>query len=326
VINVTVTGTAAPQATVTVPGVTNNGPAVSVGSAVVNTPTAPYTFTIANTGSLPLNVGTIVSSNPDFVVSSVSPNPIPAGGTGTFTVVATPSAIGTSTGTLTIPSNDPSGAFVINVSATGTGAPTGPGIQVRGKSSQIVANNSSFIIGANTINTPTAPYTFTITNIGGAPLTITNVITTSGFSSTQPAATIAPGVSSTFTVTGIPNNANATRYGTVTILSNDPLGSFTINVGVNVGTPTGVRALSSTEIEMFPNPTTLGYSNIEFNGSFDDVVVTVYSADGSRAIIKEFSSAVDESRRLEVQDLPAGVYFVEVVTAQGTIMKRLIKQ
>jgi endo-1,4-beta-D-glucanase Y len=327
VINVAVTGTAAPQATVTIPGVTNNGTAVSIGSAVVGNPTAPYTFTISNTGSLPLNVGTITSSNPDFVVTQVTPNPIPAGGTGTFTVTATPSAIGTSTGAITIPSNDPGSPFVINVSAIGTGTPTGASLQLKGKSNQIVANNSSFIIGANTINTPTAPYTFTITNIGGANLTIANIIATSGFSATQPfPATIAAGASQTFTVTGVPNDASATRWGTITIMSNDAATPLTLNVGVNVGTPTGVRALTSTDIQMFPNPTTLGYSNIEFNGSFDDVVVTVYSADGSKAFTKDYSSVVDGDRQLEVQDLPAGVYFVEVATAQGKIIQRLIKQ
>ena len=98
-----------------------------------------------------------------------------------------------------------------------------------------------------------------------------------------------------------------------------------MNVGVNVGTPTGVRTLSSTDIQMFPNPT-VGYSNIEFNGSFDDVVVTVYSADGSKAFTKAYSSVIDGARQLEVQDLPAGVYFVEVATAQGKIVQRLIKQ
>ena len=327
VVNVTITGTSAPQATVTIPGVTNNGAAVSIGSAVVGNPTAPYTFTISNTGSLPLAVGTITSSNPDFAVTQISPTgSIPAGGTATFTVTATPSAIGTSAGIITIPSNDPSSPFKINVAATGTGAPTGPALQVRGKSNQIVANNSTFIIGANAINTPTAPYTFTIVNIGGAPLTIKNVIATTGFSATQPfPATIAAGASQTFTVTGIPNDPAATRYGTVTIISNDPQGSFTMNVGANVGTPTGIRTLTNTEIELFPNPT-VSYSNIEFNGSFDDVVVTVYSADGSKAMVKDFSSVIDGSRHLEVQDLPAGVYFVEVSTAQGKIIKRLIKQ
>ncbi len=325
-VNVSVTGTAAPQATVTIPGVTNNGPAVSIGSAVVGNPTAPHTFTISNTGSLPLNVGTITSSNPDFVVTQVSPNPIPAGGTGTFTVTATPSAIGTSSGAITIPSNDPSSPFVINVSATGTGTPTGPSLQLKG-SSAIVANNSTVIIGANAINTPTNPYTFTITNIGSSDLTVTNVIATSGFSATQPfPATITAGASQTFTVTGIPNNSSATRYGTITIFSNDASSPFSMTVGVNVGTPTGIRALTSTDIGMFPNPTTLGYSNIEFNGSFDNVVVTVYSADGSKAFTKEFSSVIDASRQLEVQDLPAGVYFVEVSTAQGKIIQRLIKQ
>jgi endo-1,4-beta-D-glucanase Y len=328
-LNVSVNGLTAPQATINIPGVTNNGPVISIGNAVVGNSTPPRTFTIQNTGTLPLTIGQIVSSNPDFVFSTVSPNPIPAGTSGEFTVTATPSAIGTSTGTITIPSNMPGPPFVINVSASGTGVSTGPAIQIKGKSGQIVANNSTFIVGANEINAPTAPYTFTVTNIGSGTLIIDKIVATNGFTVTLPTPlSLEAGVSRTFTVSGIPTNSSATTWGYVTIQSNDQTLSepFLMEVGVNVGVPTGVRLLSNTEIEMFPNPTTLGYSNIEFNGSFDEVLVTVYSADGSKAFSQDFSSVVEATRQLDVQELPSGVYFVEVATAQGKIVKRLIKQ
>ncbi|WP_018343878.1 glycosyl hydrolase family 8 [Cytophaga aurantiaca] len=328
VVNVSVTGTTAPQATVSVPGATNNGPAVSIGSAVVGNPTSPYTFTITNTGTLPLNVANITSTNPDFIVTQVSPTTIAPGASGTFTVTAKPSAVGTSTGQIVIPSNDPGGDFKINVTATGTGAPAGPAIQLKNYDGVIVANNGSLVIGSALINTPTQPHIYTITNIGGADLIITNIVATSGFSATKPKPlTVSAGQSVTFTITGTPTNASATTWGTITILTtNNTDGTFTFNAGVNVGTPTALRSLSSTDISMFPNPTALGYSNIEFNGAYDEVVVTVYSADGSRAIIKNFSSVVEATRQLDIQELPSGVYFVEVATAQGMIVQRLIKQ
>ena len=329
-LNVSVLGTSAPAPIVTIPGAVNNGPAVSIGSAIVGNPTPPYTFTIANTGSVPLSVGTIVSSNPDFVVTQVSPNPIPAGSSGTFTVVATPSAVGSSIGTITIPSNDPSSPFVINVSATGTGTPTGAALQIVGKSNQIIANNSAvFIIGMNTINTQTVPYQFTIKNIGSTNLTISNVISSSGFSATAvfPVGPIAPGAFATFSVTGTPNTPTGVRSGTVTIMSNDPTNpSFTLNVGVQVGIPTGVAtALASSAIDLFPNPS-MGNTNLEFNGTFDNVAVTIYSANGSKVYETELATMSESSVVLPVQDLPLGVYFIEVNTTQGKLVKRFIKQ
>ncbi|WP_026209695.1 T9SS type A sorting domain-containing protein, partial [Cytophaga aurantiaca] len=196
--------------------------------------------------------------------------------------------------------------------------------------SAIVVNNSGTTdIGAALINTPTSSYTFTISNVGTSNLIISTITASSGFTATQifPSGAISPNASVTFTVTGTPNDASAPRLGTVSILSNDVNSLFTINVSARVGTATGVTTtLSASDIELFPNPTVTGYSNLEFNGAFDDVIVTIYTADGSKAVVQNFSSVVETSRQLDVQALPSGVYFVEVATAQGKLVKRLIKQ
>jgi hypothetical protein len=195
--------------------------------------------------------------------------------------------------------------------------------------STVVVNNSGTTnVGAALINTQTSSYTFTITNIGTTNLIVYAITASPGFSATQifPSGAVASNASVTFTVTGTPNDASNPRLGTITILSNDVNSPFTINVSANVGTPTGVATtLSSSDIELFPNPTT-ATSTIEFNGSFDDVVVTIYSADGSKAAVHSFSSVIDTYRQLDVQTLPSGVYFVEVNTTQGKLVKRLIKQ
>ena len=70
--------------------------------------TQPQTLTITNTGSAPLNITSITSSNAQFTLLPVTfPLTIAAGTQTQFTVRFTPSSAGAQTGTLTIASNDP---------------------------------------------------------------------------------------------------------------------------------------------------------------------------------------------------------------------------
>ncbi len=326
-LNVTMSATSTPSGIVTIPGVTNNGPVIALGNVPVGTPTPTKTFTINNTGLLPLTIETIVSSNPDFVVTQVTPNPIPAGGSGTFTVIANPSVEGSNTGTITIPSNDPNSPFVINVGATGKPTPTGAVLQVTDMKNQVVANGGTINIGANAANVPTNPYTFIIKNVGTVPLNITGISSLSGFSIVKQigSTTIAPGATQAFQVVGVPKNPSPTT-GAVLITSDDSDTPFLINVEVNIGIPTlGVaKALSSSAIDLYPNPSQ-GNTNLEFNGTFEKVSVTVYMADGSKVYTTELATMSENSAELPLQELPAGVYIVEVNTAQGKLIKRFIK-
>jgi len=329
-LNVSATGTSAPiPPTVTVSGATNNGPEISLGSAVEGNPTATKTFSITNTGTSPLTIGTIVSSDPAFTVTQVSPNPIPAGGTGTFTVVATPTTIGHTSGTITIPSNDPNSPFVINVGVDGTAAPVGPAIQIL-DGTTIIANNSTVVaIGANAAGVATSVHYFTVKNIGSLPLTISSIFGSTGFTATQisPSGSIAPGATAIFKASGTPTSTTPT-VGSITISSNDISGNtpFILNVSVVVGTPTGLtKTLAATAIDLYPNPSN-GNATLDFNGTFDDVSVIVYKADGSHVYNADMSTVADASKPLELEELPAGVYFVEVNTAQGKLVKRMIKQ
>ncbi|WP_299249089.1 T9SS type A sorting domain-containing protein, partial [uncultured Cytophaga sp.] len=195
--------------------------------------------------------------------------------------------------------------------------------------STVLANNGTMMsIGSNLKNVSTSPYTFTIKNMGSTTLTIFSVSSTTGFTITSISSnSIEPNGSATFKVSGIPTDAFAPTNGAVSVASSDVNSPFTINVSVQVGTPTSItKTLASNAIDLYPNPTSIGYSNLEFNGSFDDVIVTIYSADGSKTLVESFSTVSDTNRQLNVQELPSGVYFVEVNTTQGKLMKRLIKQ
>jgi uncharacterized protein YjdB len=272
-------------------------------------------FTLTATASSGLAVS-YVSSNP--AVASVNAN------TGLVTIltsgstIITASQVGNSnynaapsiTQTLTV--SIPASTFTMQVLAGTT----------------VLANNSSLVnIGSNLINTPTAPYTFTIKNTGNTTLKIVSISGVLGFNVTAISSlSVLPNESATFRVSGVPTDASAPTSGAISIVT-DTNTPFTINVSVQVGTPTGIaKTLSSNAIDLYPNPTSIGYSNLEFNGSFDDVLVTIYAADGSKSLVEKFSSVIDSNRQLDVQSLPSGVYFVEINTAQGMLMKRLIKQ
>jgi len=200
-------------------------------------------------------------------------------------------------------------------------------LEVLGKSNQIIANNSTFIIGSNTINTPTAPYSFTIKNVGTVTLNIVSISALSPFSIVKQVnnLAIAPGATQSFEVVGVPKDASAPTMSLISITSDDVNSPFIMNVGVTVGVPTGVAsALSSTAIDLFPNPS-FGNANLEFNGTFDHVSVTVYMANGSKVYTANLATMAESSAELQLQDLPAGVYIIEVNSDQGKLIKRFIK-
>ena len=112
-----------------------SGSTLSTGSVVLSSSSAVYTFTVRNDGAANLNLtgSPLVltgGANPaDFIVTQPSLSSIGAGGSDTFTVVFTPTAVGTRSATLTIPSDDPDvGSYVICL--TGTCAPVPSRISV----------------------------------------------------------------------------------------------------------------------------------------------------------------------------------------------------
>jgi len=336
VVNVSATATTTPTATVSIPGITNGSTTpIDLGTVVENTSTAPKTITINNTGSLPLTINSIDSDNPVFAIGGLTfPATIPAGGSATFTIVGTPTTTGAVTGNIQIVSNDPNSPFKFKVKTTGKSAPTGGSLQVINNANNneiLVSNNDAILIGQNAAGLNVALYKITLKNDGIAPLTITNLVASSGFSSTalSPSGPIAPGASAVIMVSGtVPTNSAADRLGSITIVSDDASSPFILNLKVRLGTPTGVAtALSTGAIDVYPNPT-LGSSYLEFNGNFDDVNVVVYSVDGNIVMSQKLMSVgIAETAKLDkIDELAAGIYLVEVTTKQGKLVKRLIKQ
>jgi uncharacterized repeat protein (TIGR01451 family) len=129
----------------------------------------PEAVMIKNVGTANLTIGTISTggTNPgDFIISSdnASGKTLPPGTATTVQVIFKPTAAGSRTGKLQIPSNDPD-EIQVDVTLTGTGAGI-PKMQVR----------PTFInFGAIQVGTSSPARTITVTNTGTGDLPIDNV-------------------------------------------------------------------------------------------------------------------------------------------------------
>ena len=96
----------------------------NLGTSCVGTPTTAVTYTITNSGTVDATGVTVMSSgthNTNFVVSGLSSTTIPAsGGTATYVVTFTPSAVGARNATITVASTT-SGSNSPSTALTGTG-------------------------------------------------------------------------------------------------------------------------------------------------------------------------------------------------------------
>ncbi|OWK73518.1 hypothetical protein CBW16_08370 [Flavobacteriaceae bacterium JJC] len=96
----------------------------SHGSICPSASALPITYTITNSGSTAADGVTVVSSDPQFVVSALSSTSIPAnGGTATYSVTFTPVSSGAKSATVTVASTT-SGSNSPTSSLTGTGTTT----------------------------------------------------------------------------------------------------------------------------------------------------------------------------------------------------------
>ncbi|MCB9652451.1 MAG: choice-of-anchor D domain-containing protein, partial [Deltaproteobacteria bacterium] len=217
----------------------NNGATEEAGS------TAPgvaqvWTYTIANSGTADLVLsGPVAVANGSNVEVSVTQQPsttIVAGASASLEVTYTVTAVGAYSFDIQIGNNDADeGNFTITV--RGTGDELAPEIAVE----QPVGTNraSGDVISLGEVAPGTAQaLTFTVKNVGAGPLTLSgnplvalsNITNATAEITAQPAATVAAGGSSTFTLSLTPSAAGT--FGAVLTIANDDgdEGTFTLTV------------------------------------------------------------------------------------------------
>lgn len=209
--------------TVSPPVITASPQSVSFGNQNVGTSSAQQTVTLTNASSASLNVLSVAAS-PGFAETDncVAGSPFPAGGTCTVQVTFAPAIEGAATGSLGIVNSATAGPIVVSLTGTGSGPAFG-------------LSAESFVFGAQSVNTSSAPQTLTLTNTGSAALSVSSVAATAGFSETDNCVSSSPmAVGSTCTV-------NVTFSPTVSGIAS---GTLTINDDVG-GSPQAVALVGN---------------------------------------------------------------------------------
>lgn len=312
VINFTGSATPAPAPEI---GVFNGTVAVSSGGTIGwgNVQVSKFlnkTITIKNTGNAALTIvrPTAADMPAGFsIVTNFTSTSIAAGGTGTITVRYTPTAVGPTSGTLTLVSSDSDeGSYVLNLTGTGTPGPQ-PEINVlNGTVNVLTGGNIDFgsVQLSKFVNK-----TITIKNTGTAALTIvrpTAADLPAGFTivTNFASTSIAAGMTGTITLRYTPTAVGPTT-GSLTIVSNDSdEGSFVINLS---GTAT-------------PGPTPeidvkVGTLDVQSGGTIDFGSVAVGQSVNQVITIKNTGTAALTLVKPTAGQLPAGFTIVTNFTS-----------
>lgn len=175
------------------------------------TTSAAQTVTLTNTGSGPLTISNIATSQ-DFAQTNTCGNSVAAGANCSLSVTFTPTAAGTISGFLSITDNATGSQNAVTLTGTVTG---GPGVSL---------SPSSLPLSAQFVGTTGQPQNVTITNTGNASLTISSITASGDFSQTNTCGTaVSAGANCTISVTFKPTTGG-TRTGTLSV-SDNALGS-----------------------------------------------------------------------------------------------------
>ena len=144
------------------------------GAVIVGSSSGAQTFTVSNTGTANLVIGTITFTGTDpsqfsKQIDNCSGQTVAPSGSCTVQAVFSPTSAGGKNASLSIPSNAPT----VNVPLSGTGTVPGSGV-----------SPSSYNFGAVVVGSPSVTKTFTITNTGTANLVI-GTITLTGTNADQ---------------------------------------------------------------------------------------------------------------------------------------------
>lgn len=219
--------TAAPEIAVEQPvgtGLTDGSGTTTLPATVVGASSAATTFTLRNLGNIDLTGISITKDGThggDFTVSTPS-STITGDGSATFTVVFSPSAVGTRTAAIHIASNDADeNPFDIALTGTGTGAEIAVEQPV---GTNLVDGAATLTFPSTNVSTTSAATTVTIRNTGNQLMTglsITKAGANPGeFTVGSLVSSLAAGASTTFTVSFAPTSGG-TRTAELLIASND---------------------------------------------------------------------------------------------------------
>jgi hypothetical protein len=208
-------------------------PSLSFGKVALGVP-AVSTLLISNLGTSDLTVRKIASSDSQFVAQPDS-IVVPAGAKLRVTILFTPRALGVTSATLRLSSDDPDEG---NITVTLTGSAASP-------KAALSASRLSFgsvLLGAS------FAVKLTVSNLGDADLSVSRLASDNPQFTVFPTAfTVSPGKAQDVTVTFVPA-ATGSQAGTLTLSTNDPVNpALTVAVTGDGGRQPAI-ALSATQL------------------------------------------------------------------------------
>jgi ELWxxDGT repeat protein len=165
---ITLSGTGTPA----VPAVTLSTAAVTFDDQPVNTYSAAKTITLANTGTVPLQLTSIAltgSQAHDFALSKTCVSSLAAGANCAISVAFTPILTGPKTSTVSIVDSATGSPHVVALSDTGTPSIGNP---------VVALSTTALTFADQPIHTSSAAKAITLTNSGKAPLALTSIVLT----------------------------------------------------------------------------------------------------------------------------------------------------
>jgi hypothetical protein len=210
------------------------------GQNVVGVPSMPRTLVVTNSGTVSVNITSIVSSNPEFTFTGATP-PLTLAPTQsvTLSLTYTAAAVASSTGTLTITSTATNSPNVVQLSGSGA-SPAGT----------FTVSPSTLDFGQQAVGSSTAPMSVTVNNTGAGAAQINSVVisnaayTLTGM--TFPLS-LSPGASVQLNFVFTPSLAT-TFNATATINSSASNSPHTVNLTGTGVTPAGVLSVSPTNL------------------------------------------------------------------------------
>jgi len=196
--------------TVTGPLVSLSPATLSFGSQLQGTSSATQVVTLTNSGSAALSIASIMASG-DFSQTNNCGTSVATGARCSISIVFTPTAPGSRSGSLTITDGAYNSPQTLALSGTGMVQVTAP---------DVTLSPASLTFASQTDGTASAVQTVTLTSSGGSALNITSIAASGDFAETNTCGTsVAAGASCSISVTFTPTAAGA-RTGTLTVTDN----------------------------------------------------------------------------------------------------------
>jgi Abnormal spindle-like microcephaly-assoc'd, ASPM-SPD-2-Hydin/Beta-propeller repeat len=229
------------------------------------TTSAPQTITVTNTGNENLNVTNVSITGPnsgDFnQTNTCTTNSVAPQSTCTITVTFTPSITGNESASVSLTDNAPASPQA--VSLTGFGIGSGPAVEL---------SATSLTFPLTLVGTQSKAQTVTLTNVGNATLTISNIAPSANFTETNTCGTsVAVNGSCTITITFKPTVPNAIT-GSVTITDNA------------AGSPQAI-SLSGTGTVVTLSPATLNFGPVTVGQTSSPKLATLRNSSTSALAI-----------------------------------------